>query len=317
MKKLGQLKRINPREVWKSEASEFTPWLRENMPALADTLGLELDLIEREADVGAFSADLVAKDLNSDRQVVIENQLTATDHDHLGKLLTYAGNMWAGVVVWISSEFRDEHRQALEWLNQVTSQDIDFFGLQVEVLQVDDSAPAPNFSIVAKPSGWQKERRRAVQVTPRQQRYREFFSALLGELKAAAPHITSARSVGYGHWFSFSAGRSGFTYSFSFARDKRFRVELYIDQGERDLNKSAFDLLMEHEKEIREEVGTLVEWERLEKARASRIAVYKENSYIDAPEEVLKDLRVWAVDAMLRLRKAMDSRIKKLRIESD
>jgi hypothetical protein len=317
MKGLGELKRINPRQVWKNETTEFTPWLRENLAQLASTLALELDLVEREAPVGDFAADLVAKDLNSDRFVVIENQLDSTDHKHLGQVLTYAANKKAGVIVWISPQFRDEHRQALEWLNDVTDEDIDFFGLQLELLQIDDSALAPNFSIVAKPSAWQKETRKRSQVTPRQQAYHEFFSALLKELRARAPHITSAESVGYESWFAFAAGRTGFSYSFSFTQDKRFRVELYLDMGDQELNKKAFDLLKEDQEAIAQEVGQPIEWERLDAKRACRVAIYKGASRITDPPEALAELRKWALQTAIQFRKALTPRIQRLKLEGE
>jgi hypothetical protein len=317
VKELGQLKRLSPKEVWKHEATEFTPWLRDNMSLLADTLGIEVDLVEREVPVGDFAADLVAKDLNSDRWVVIENQLDPTDHKHLGQVLTYAANRKAGVVVWISPEFRDEHRQALEWLNDVTGEDIDFFGLQLELLQIDDSPAAPNFSVVARPSAWQKEARKRGQITPKQQAYHDFFSALLNELKAGAPHITSAQSVGYENWFAFSAGRSGFSYSFSFTLKRRFRVELYIDQGDQALNKAAFDLLHKEKDTISAELGLPIEWERLDAKRACRVAIDTQDiRHITDPPDTLAELRKWAVDTGVRFRSVMGPRIQGLKPES-
>jgi hypothetical protein len=159
MQKLGELKRLDPREAWKHE-KDFTTWLRLNLSKLAEVLGLDLDLVNvvQEATVGDFSADLVAKDVNSGKLVIIENQLDATDHRHFGQVLTYAANKKAGFVAWISPEFRDEHREAIEWLNaiaHVSQEGVDFFGLQIELLQIENSPPAPNFSIVAKPNAWE------------------------------------------------------------------------------------------------------------------------------------------------------------------
>jgi hypothetical protein len=150
VKELGQLSKIDPREVWKSEPSDFTPWLAENIEYLADVLGLEMEITQREAAVGDFSVDLVARDLGRDRVVIIENQLESTDHTHLGQIITYAAGLDAGVVIWVSRQFREEHRQALDWLNRVHDGHTEFFGVIVELLKVDDSKPALNRDYLQK-----------------------------------------------------------------------------------------------------------------------------------------------------------------------
>ena len=140
---LASIDRVDLREVWPHEADDFTPWLAENISRLGEALGLDLELQDTEAAVGGYSLDVLATDLNRNRTVVIENQLESTDHNHLGQLLTYAAGLDASVVVWITKEFRDEHRQALDWLNQHTDDETEFFGVAVEAWKIDGSRPAP------------------------------------------------------------------------------------------------------------------------------------------------------------------------------
>src|SRR5258708_10943298 len=156
--KLSTIKHLGLRDIWAREAGEFTLWLAENIQELGQALGMDLELQAKEADVGDFSLDLLAKD-TSGRTVVIENQLAQTDHDHLGKLLTYAAGFDAAAVIWVAESIREEHRQALDWLNQRTNATTDFFGVVVEVLQIDNSNPAVNFKLVVFPNEWQKPKR--------------------------------------------------------------------------------------------------------------------------------------------------------------
>lgn len=311
----GILKRVNPRDVWSHEATQFTPWLRDNISLIANALGLELDLVEREVPIGDFSADLVAKDLNTDRWVIIENQLDATDHKHLGQVLTYAANRKGGVIVWVSPEFRDERRQTLEWLNSITDEDTDFFGLQVEVLKIGDSAPAPNFSIIAKPIAWRKQIIRTSAITPKQQSYHDFFESLLLLIKTKAPGMTSAQRVGYSSWLAFSAGRSGFGYAFAFTGNQRFRVELYIDQGNADTNKLAFDLLKKQAQNIETSLNLPLDWDRIDAKQACRISIYyPESAQISDTSEKLSQLQNWAVEVAIRFRDIMTPSIRDLQL---
>ncbi len=154
---LGEMVRIEDlRIVWKDEAKNFTPWLAEieNLKILGKAIGIELEDPETESSVGSFNVDIVAKEAGSNRTVVIENQLGRTDHDHLGKIITYASGKDADVVIWIVGEVRDEHRQAVEWLNQRTNDSVGFFLVEMELWKIDSSRIAPRFSVVESPNTW-------------------------------------------------------------------------------------------------------------------------------------------------------------------
>ena len=155
---LGRLQKKDPRELWESEAQDFTPWLaqEENLALLSEALNLGLELEKIEQNVGSFRADILCKDTYSNSFVLIENQLEKTDHGHLGQLLTYASGLETVTIIWISKEFREEHRAALDWLNEKTNQDINFFGLEIELWQIGNSSIAPKFNVVCKPNNWSR-----------------------------------------------------------------------------------------------------------------------------------------------------------------
>jgi hypothetical protein len=308
MSELGRLKRIDPRKVWKDEAKDFTPWLRENIGLLSEAIGLDIDLVEREVGIGGFAADLVGQEPTTKKPVVIENQLSRTDHDHLGKLLTYASGTDAGTSIWIATDFRDEHKQTLEWLNNISAEGIYFFGIQLQLLQVDDSLPAPNFDMVVSPPAVKPQG--IAQVTPRMRAYRDFFSGLLEELKARKPGLTNASKVGYANWLGISAGRSGFFFSISFAQARHFRVELYIDTGDREKNGRAFDALLENRAQIEEAIGKELAWERLETARASRVALYwPESATVMDGQDRLTALKDWAIETVARFKQVLGAEV--------
>lgn len=307
--KFGKITKINLREIWSKEASVFTPWLADHINVLGDALGMDLELRMKEAAVGEFSLDLLAKDLSTGRTVVIENQLTTTDHDHMGKLLTYAAGYDAKIVVWLSESIRDEHRQTLEWLNQRTDEETQFFGVVVEVFRIDESLPAYNFIPVVFPNEWQKtKKRQSTKVSTRGEAYRNYFQSLIDELREKH-RFTNARVGQPQNWYSFSSGISNLTIGAVFALGQKTRVELYIDVLDGPKNKVIFDWLHENRDQIHQKFGQELEWERIDDKRASRIAIYRDGS-IDVSEAELVEIKKWHVDNLLKFKKVFPTFLK-------
>ena len=312
-KDLASIAKVDLREVWLNEAQDFTPWLAEHLSELGDALGLELELQTREAPVGGYSLDILARD-ESGRPVVIENQLESTDHTHLGQLLTYAAGFDANVIVWIAREFRDEHREALNLLNHRTGGDTQFFGVEVELWKIDNSRPAVNFKLVATPNEWQKQTvsnvRAADNVSEQRERYQTFFQKLMDTLREEH-NFMKARKAQPQNWQTFSAGHAQrVQYGANFALGKRARVEVYIDNGDKDWNKNLFDKLLEDKESIESDLQAL-EWERLDNRRASRIAAVRQGS-IDDDEEELGEIRNWMAEKLLNFKQVFGPRLDEL-----
>lgn len=307
----GKIEKITLRDIWPHEAKDFTPWLANNIGSLGEALGMELELKDTEAAVGDFSLDLLARDLGSGHTVIIENQLTQTDHDHLGKLLTYAAGYSASVVVWVADFLRDEHRQALEWLNQRTDEDTQFFGVIVEIFKIDDSKPAYSFKPIVSPSEWQKSKKGHIsgKVSAKGEAYRNYFQSLIDELREKY-QFTNAKKSQPGNWYAFSSGISGVIYSAVFAQGGKARTELYIDVGDGEKNKALFDWLYEQKEEIHSKLGKELTWERLDNKRASRIAVYRDGS-IESNQEELIEIKAWHIENLLNFKKVLSPLAKK------
>lgn len=302
MRTLSSLRKLDIRTVWANEAHDFTPWLVENLDRLSETIGIDLEFIGQEQRTGDFSLDILAKDVQTNRFVVIENQFGATNHDHLGKVVTYASGHDASVVIFIAEKFREEHRQALDWLNQKTSEEMLFFGVEIEVVQIDTSNPAPLFKLLASPNEWGKSTRsNEGALTVRQAAYKAFFQKLIDELREQH-HFTNARVASAQSWASFSSGISTVAYAGCFAR-RGLRVELYIDSLDQVENKALFDALYEKREIYESAIGAELSWERLDTKRASRIALYR-NGKIDHSAPELEEYHKWAIEKLLKFKQA-------------
>ena len=305
---LGSLRRVELRGVWKHEAMDFTPWLVENIDLVGQVLGLDLEVAGREQAVGDFAVDIVARDLGRDKRVIIENQLEETDHSHLGQLLTYSAGLEAEVVVWVSRKFREEHRQVLDWLNRGAS--TEYFGIVVELLQIDDSKPAVNLRLVASPNNWSRRAMNSAtsaDANGKYARYQQFFQTLIDELREKY-RFTNARIGQAQNWYSFTTGTRGFQYAVSFAAGRRLRAELYIDVGESTLNRAGIEFLRKERATLEIQFGEPLEWENLEGRRACRVAIYRPGSIEDSAA-ALEEYQSWAIDHLLQFKKVFGPRL--------
>lgn len=274
---LGRLQKVELRDAWPHEATNFTPWLAEpeNLELLGETLGLELAVEAVEAPVDSFSADILAKDIATDRWVLIENQLEQTDHTHLGQILTYAAGLDAETIVWIAKDFRDPHRAAIDYLNRISSSEFNFFGVQVELFRIGDSAFAPSFNIVAKPNGWSKELSAKANdhgaLSGLHEEWRRYWT---GFLKVAAEKgLKVARKTPPSEgWCRIEQLKGGDPSAAIWAHwsKTKLRVLVWL-QGEHRLEQ--FDALFDDKAGIEKSAGDLLVWDRMESKKSSFIAL--------------------------------------------
>jgi len=282
--KLGTLKRIDLREYWKHEALDFTKWLSEpeNIALLSDEVGIGIEVTQTEASVGRFNVDILAQEENTGRKIIIENQLETTDHSHLGQLITYAAGLEAQYVIWIVREVREEHRQAVDWLNEHTDEEISFFLIGLQLWQIEDSPPAPKFSVISRPNEWKKSVRTSTQegdltdTTTKQlefwQQLKEFASDKYPELKLRTPRPQ--------HWFDVAIGRSDCHICLIVdSRQDKVRCELYIQDS-----KELYKTLLQYKDQIEKQLGLpgQMEWRELPGKKASRIQALHAFTFADA-----------------------------------
>lgn len=309
---VGRMERVELREVWKNEAKDFTSWLYENLEILGEELDIDLSPDEKEKNVGSFSADITAED-GSGQKVLIENQLEKTDHDHLGKILTYVSNLEAKTAIWISSDPRPEHERAVEWLNE-TGSGVEFYLVKVEAFRIGNSERAAKFTIVTGPSektevvGEEKK-----DLAERHRRRHEFWKSLLEKSKSQTSlHANVSPSI-YSY-ISTGSGTRGLTFNYAITY-KYGQVELYIDRGKEGVqeNKNIFDHLYASRAEIERDFGDQLSWERLDDRRACRICKRFDYAALNDPDKWAQ-LQQDMINAMIRLENALKKHIKALKI---
>ena len=281
--KLGTLKRLDLREYWKHEALDFTKWLSEpeNIAILSDEIGIGIEVTQTEASVGRFNVDILAQEENTGRKIIIENQLEMTDHTHLGQLITYAAGLEAQYVIWIVREVREEHRQAVDWLNEHTDEDISFFLVALELWQIGNSDPAPKFSVLSRPNEWKKSVKTSAQdgdLTDTKTKQLEFWQQLKEFATDKYPDIR-LRTPRPQHWYDISIGRSDCHICFiADSRENQVRCELYIPDS-KDLFKTFLASAAQIEKELA--LGAPLDWQELPGKKAARIRVLHDFTFAD------------------------------------
>lgn len=302
MTNLGKLREIQDlREVWPHEAQSFTPWLaeEENLALLANTVGLEITLNETESSVGDFNVDIFASETGTDRRIIIENQLEDTNHDHLGKLITYASGKSADIIIWVVKKAREEHRAAIEWLNNHTDENIAFFLVEIKLYQIGNSDIAVKFEVVEKPNDWTKEIKRNTNNSPTQQARYDYWVAFndYAFQNAAFSKQFNKRKASTDHWMTFSTGSSACQICISQIRkNNRIIVEWNIPD-----DKDLYHRICSNKKAIESEMGVPLEWNELPKKKTSRILVSKTVDFCN--KDSWPKQFDWIIDMAVKMKK--------------
>ena len=279
MHELGDLKSIDLRRIWFCEDENFTPWLfeEENLNQLADVLNMKLDPMEKEMEVGQFYADIVCRNTVDNSLVVIENQLGETDHDHLGKVLTYAAELRAITVIWIAAEFANEHHNTLDWLNENMNDRFQFFGVKLELIQIDNSRPAPKFTIISKPNNWIRP---VIEGDSRTRFWSKFLEYLTESNSSLDPQERSENP----QYFGFHIGEVSDIWLAAWRHQNNtyFAVNLHLKGPNAQL---YFDKLKEQQDEIETEFGAALQWEKSPKHNPSvpQVGLYEN---MNSPEDI-------------------------------
>lgn len=304
---MGRLEPLKIRDYWTDEARHFTPWLaqEENLSLLGEAIEMNLELIGIEQPVGPFKADIVARD--GERVVIVENQLDATDHKHLGQLMVYAAGRSAQVVVWIARQVTDEYRKVIDWLNEETT--VAFYALEVELWRIGDSLPAPKFNIVCEPNELTRPVTGIGEVTEGKLLQLDFWKAFIEHAEARGTTFTMPKPKPQ-HWFDLRLGTSRAHVSLTALLKGRVGCELYIGHSQAD---EIFEALHAERETIEAQLGEL-EWQPLPESKSCRIARYREADMED--RETWPELFRWMLEEAEQFRKAFGDRVKAIHLSS-
>lgn len=304
MVELEQLEEVGLRTVWSHETSDFTPWLakEDNIAILAGTLGLDgITVEETESSVGDFKVDIYASETESDRKIVIENQIEDSNHDHLGKLLTYAAGKSANVIIWVVRYAREEHRAAIEWLNKHSDEDVGFYLCEIKLYRIGNSKPAVKFDVIERPNNWSREVKNDGAMNENQQQWYDYWTALMDyafQNDVFAKEF-KRRSSAKKYWMDFAIGSSACCIRVTqVLKNNSINVGLYVKNNNgRDLS----DILSNDQEAIESEAQMSFDWRfRLDN---SLCGIFVEKSVALTDRTQWNAQFDWIIDVMLRMKK--------------
>jgi hypothetical protein len=304
MPDIGILTKVDDlRTVWKNEERDFSVWLSKesNLALLSKEIGVDLVLEEREAAVGSFSVDIMAVEEGTDRKIIVENQLSDTNHDHLGKIITYASGKDASVIVWIVKRAREEHRQAIDWLNEHTDNETGFFLIEIELWQIGDSLPAPKLNVISRPNDWAKTMKRDKSLSDTKQIQYRFWEAFKNYASTTdLVHSFNLRKVMPQHWYNFSIGISGAYISLTVDSQKKLiRTELYIPD-----DKDLYATFESKKNEIENELEFKMDWQPIPDGKACRIMISNQGDL--KTESKWEDYFKWYIEKIKKMKEVFN-----------
>lgn len=298
LSKLEEIKDL--RTVWPHEALDFTPWLSQddNITLLADSIGIDITVDETESSVGDFNVDIFASETGTDRKIIIENQLEDTNHDHLGKLITYASGKSADIVIWVVKQASEEHKAAIEWLNNHTDDSVGFFLCEIKLYRIGNSEPAVKFEVIEKPNDWTKEIKKSESINETQQLRYDYWVAF-EDYAFKNPTFAKnfkKRKPSKNHWLNFSIGSSACHIAVSQIKQRNeLDVELYISD-----DTELYNSLYENKTDIELTSGLSFDWRELPDRKASRIVL--EKSVQLENKNAWGSQFEWLIDVMVKMK---------------
>lgn len=310
MKPLGRMEKIsNLHEAWGSEAGDFTPWLarEENLALLGDTIGIDLELKAQEQNVGPFRADILCKNTETNNWVLIENQIEKTDHTHLGQILTYGAGLEATTIVWIAKSFTEEHRATLDWLNEITSDKFNFFGLEIELWRIGDSPIAPKFNVVSKPNEWVHDVGEIQNISPEGKLRLDYWTTFIDYLHKRDSTIKTSKPHSW-HYLPIPIGRSYVGLSaIVYTHKRKIAIQLYFSGP---YTNSYFEQIRQEKEVIEREIGTELFWDDT-RPTTRAIYLFKDDEDIKNTKE-WPEQHKWLYETLVAFYKVFAKRVKNL-----